>query len=70
METTHSHLVRELEEKRELILNLYAKLQLEKQVGTNWQVTSLFVELCCAKHATLILSTVLLFLPGKYQDMV
>lgn len=36
METTHSHLVRELEEKREQIRNLYAKLQLEKQVGTSW----------------------------------
>ncbi|KAF3329617.1 Autophagy-related protein 11 [Carex littledalei] len=33
METTHSHLVRELEEKRELIRNLYAKLQLEKQAS-------------------------------------
>jgi autophagy-related protein 11 len=42
METTHSHLVRELEEKEELICNLYAKLQLEKQVGMRWQVASLF----------------------------
>lgn len=42
MEATHSHLVRELEENRERIRNLYAKLQLEKQVGTRWQVTSRF----------------------------
>ncbi|KAJ3679193.1 hypothetical protein LUZ60_017204 [Juncus effusus] len=33
METAHGHLVRELEEKRDLIRNLYSKLQLEKQVS-------------------------------------
>lgn len=32
-EAAHGHLVRELEEKKELIKSLYTKLQLEKQVG-------------------------------------